>query len=101
MTRKPLTSTAYKPIVLEHLPMCEGNELSGRCEMLKMRDQATVAMQNCGDVSGPVLEHITWLATRYGLEPMSVDALILLGSQMRNLQETASMMMIFEMGEVK
>lgn len=94
MPRNP--RSAYKDIVKSHINGCEGTELSVRCELLVMRDQATIDLRTAGDTTGPLLYYIEQMATRYALEPMAVQGLILLGSQLRTINESASMLALLE-----
>lgn len=66
---------AYIPIVRSFLPGLEGKELSLRCSILTMRDQATAWMGYCSDEAYVSLEHIQRLALVYAYSSISIPRL--------------------------
>lgn len=91
-----MKASIYRDVVNKHLPLCAGRELAARCAILEMRDSATFALQTAGEDAGPILWHVQNMATHYGFAPMTVEALTLLGQQLRTLSESAAQLAILE-----
>lgn len=55
----------YIPVVAHHVPLCKGRELSLRCSILLLRDQATSAARRCSDEAAGILAEIERIGTHY------------------------------------
>lgn len=62
---KRVARDKYVPIVRHHMPHCEGEELSLRCSLLLMRDQAASRLDKCSEEAWPTLSEVNRLATLY------------------------------------
>lgn len=80
----------YLPIVKHHLPACEGTELTLRCSLLLMRDNATSNLRRCSAASAGVLSEVERLATLYAYAPMPNEQLAELRYQLLRLTAAAS-----------
>lgn len=87
---------AYRDIIKAHINDCPPKELAARCELLKMRDAATIGMRTASDATAPLLLYIETMVTRYAFERMELPGLILLGSQLRTINETVPMLQLLE-----
>lgn len=80
----------YLPIVKHHLPHCEGEELSLRCSILMMRDQAASNLRACSDEAAGCLSEVQRLASVYAYHSMPLEQLAALRYQLLRLTTCAS-----------
>lgn len=84
------TRDRYIPQVKEFVPLCEGEDLTQRCSILMMRDQATAGLRRCSAEAAPILEHIQRVASQYAFTKMPADRLKELRYQLVRLVTCAS-----------
>lgn len=80
----------YIPIVKHHCPGSEGRELSLRCSILQMRDQASSNARHCSDEAYVVLTEVSRIATQYAFCAMPVEELADLRHRLLQLTIAAS-----------
>lgn len=92
---KPAARDKYIPIVTHHLPTCEGQELSIRCSILLVRDQATSSLRRCSDEAHGILTEIQRLATLNAYRSMPLEHLAELRRHLVRLLSCASGLEMF------
>lgn len=85
----------YIPIVTHHMPGCAGDELTFRCSILLLRDQAGSSLRRCSEEAAGVLLQVQRLATLHAYAPMAIEELAELRRQLTRLVSCASGLEMF------
>jgi hypothetical protein len=98
--RISLPRDAYIPAVTRLMPSVHGDELSLRCSLMLMRDQASSALRRCTEDAFGLLTALEALATRYVFQEMTVDELKQVRWMLVSLTATASSVNGFALGRL-
>lgn len=92
---KKIARERYVPIVQHHMPGCKGEELSLRCSLLLMRDQAASRLGRCSGEAYPTLCEVNRLATIFAYQRIPLAELKELRAQLIRLTVAASGLEMF------
>lgn len=92
---KKIARERYVPIVKHHMPHCDGEELSLRCALLLMRDQAASRLDKCSEEAWPTLNEVNRLATLYAYRRIPLEELRDLRQRLIQLTMCASGLEMF------